>query len=53
MPLANRSRHLLTEIYKIIVRNELLYQYISARVNFTNNAAKFGGGLSLEANARL
>ena len=29
------------------------HRYIGARVNFTNNAAKFGGGLSLEANAKM
>ena len=27
--------------------------YIGTRMNFTNNKAKFGGGLSLEANAKL
>ena len=29
------------------------YQYTGTRLNFTNNVAKFGGGLSLEANAKL
>ena len=28
-------------------------QYIGTRINFTNNAAERGGGLSLEANAKL
>ena len=29
------------------------YEYISTRTNFTNNEAEKGGGLSLEANAKL
>ena len=29
------------------------YYYIGTRINFTNNAAERGGGLSLEANAKL
>ncbi len=33
---------------------ELLnFRYIGTRINFTNNVARFGGGLSLEENARL
>ena len=33
--------------------NKNLYRYIGTRMNFTNNVASFGGGLSLEENARL
>ena len=30
-----------------------VWQYSGTRINFTNNVAMFGGGLSLEANAKL
>ena len=33
--------------------NTEFYQYIGTRIYFTNNAAKFGGGLSLESNAKF
>ena len=41
--------------YTILEYNtENVYYYnMGARVNFTKNAARFGGGLSLEANAKL
>ena len=33
--------------------DDIIYAYIGARINFRNNVAKLGGGLSLEANAKF
>ena len=42
-----------SDIYIYIMYTLLQIDYIGTRINFTNNTAERGGGLSLEANAKL
>ena len=56
MPLAHQSKQPTIEMISMMVMVHFDFTIIiiiGARVNFQNNRAKLGGGLSLEANAKL